>query len=129
MTTATPDTQALPAAAPPPAAPLVQAQDLAVGYGGTAVQQGLDFDIRAGEVFVVAGGSGCGKSTLLRCLVGLAPPLHGRVLYGERDDGHRDDEHGDSRHGRRRDGYLHDACSASGRLSCVRPSARPHAMC
>ncbi len=64
---------------------IVQAEGLAIGYGGAPVQSGLDFTIERGEVFVVAGGSGCGKSTLLRALIGLHRPAAGRVRYGERD--------------------------------------------
>ncbi|HBG95260.1 MAG TPA: polyamine ABC transporter ATP-binding protein, partial [Chromatiaceae bacterium] len=49
-------------------------------YGDTLVQQGLSFDIRRGDVFIVMGGSGCGKSTVMRCLTGLLEPSAGRVL-------------------------------------------------
>ena len=68
-----------------PAQALVRAEGLSLAYGRTTIQSGLDFDIRAGEVFVVAGGSGCGKSTLLRCLVGLHAPATGRVWHGAQD--------------------------------------------
>ncbi|MCX5146097.1 MULTISPECIES: ABC transporter ATP-binding protein [unclassified Streptomyces] len=47
--------------------------------GGPAVLEGLDLDIRPGEVLAVVGPSGCGKSTLLRTLAGLLPPLSGTV--------------------------------------------------
>ena len=66
-------------------AALVRAEDLTMAYGDKLIQRDLNFDIRAGEVFVIVGGSGCGKSTLLRHLVGLQAPAKGRVLYGEHD--------------------------------------------
>src|SRR5271154_3301168 len=42
--------------------------------------QPLDFDIKAGEFFVVVGPSGCGKSTLLKMIPGLLPPSAGEIL-------------------------------------------------
>jgi phospholipid/cholesterol/gamma-HCH transport system ATP-binding protein len=45
----------------------------------------LDFEVNAGEVFVILGGSGCGKSTLLKHMISLYPPLAGRVLINGSD--------------------------------------------
>ncbi len=52
-----------------------------MAFGSLLVQQRLNFQIQAGEVFVVMGGSGCGKSTLLRHLVGLLEPTAGEVMH------------------------------------------------
>ena len=63
---------------------VIETEDLAAGYGGRAVQRGLNLRIRRGEIFVLLGGSGCGKSTVLRTLIGLIPPVAGRVrLLGQ----------------------------------------------
>src|ERR1700716_3556203 len=40
----------------------------------------LDFDIKAGEFFVVVGPSGCGKSTLLKMISGLLAPSTGEIF-------------------------------------------------
>src|SRR5258708_9552119 len=40
----------------------------------------LDFQIHAGEFFVVVGPSGCGKSTLLKMISGLLPPSTGEIF-------------------------------------------------
>ena len=38
----------------------VQVRGLAIQAGGRLVQQGLSFDVLAGEVLVIMGASGCG---------------------------------------------------------------------
>jgi len=45
----------------------------------------VDFDVRAGERFVVLGPSGCGKSTLLKAIGGYLAPVEGEIrLKGQR---------------------------------------------
>jgi len=65
-------------------APII-VQDLSMAYGSRLIQQGLNFEIQRGEIFVIMGGSGCGKSTLLRHLIGLQTPAGGRVLIQGQD--------------------------------------------
>jgi phospholipid/cholesterol/gamma-HCH transport system ATP-binding protein len=49
------------------------------------VHDGLDLDVRRGEVLGVVGGSGSGKSVLLRTIIGLQIPAAGEIeLPGER---------------------------------------------
>ncbi|MCV7011335.1 ABC transporter ATP-binding protein [Mycolicibacterium madagascariense] len=50
-----------------------------LGYGGDPVVDGLDLDVRPGEIMVLTGPSGCGKSTVLRALAGLLPPDAGEI--------------------------------------------------
>ena len=70
--------------------PLIQVRDLVAGYGQEVILEGVSFDVFEGEIFVVLGGSGCGKSTLLKHLVGLYPPLSGRILIDGEDISRRD---------------------------------------
>jgi len=60
--------------------PIIVVEDLVVRYGDRTVLDGVSFEVRQGEVFVILGGSGSGKTTLLRNLVGLMRPASGRIL-------------------------------------------------
>jgi phospholipid/cholesterol/gamma-HCH transport system ATP-binding protein len=62
-----------------PGEPILRVTGLTAGYGTTVVQQGLDFEVRRGEVFVILGGSGSGKSTVLKHIIGLVPPIAGSI--------------------------------------------------
>jgi len=69
-------------------APAIRVRDLTVGYGGTAVQTGLDFEVASGSIFGILGGSGCGKTTVLMNLIGLFEPMGGVVeIFGEERGG------------------------------------------
>jgi len=59
---------------------LIEVRDLTMGYGKRVVLEGINFEVRRGEVFAILGVSGSGKSTLLKHLIGLYPPMRGDVL-------------------------------------------------
>jgi phospholipid/cholesterol/gamma-HCH transport system ATP-binding protein len=57
-------------------------------FGAQRIHDGLDLDVREGEVLGLIGGSGTGKSVLLRSIVGLATPMAGTIeILGRRVDG------------------------------------------
>lgn len=64
---------------------LLEVTDLVVKYGDHTVLEGITFNVRRGETFVILGGSGSGKSTLLRTLVGLLQPASGSVIFDGTD--------------------------------------------
>ena len=59
---------------------LIEVRDLTIGYGDRLVLEGINFDVRRGEVFAILGVSGSGKSTLLKHLIGLYQPIRGDVV-------------------------------------------------
>jgi phospholipid/cholesterol/gamma-HCH transport system ATP-binding protein len=54
-------------------------QGLRTRFGEQVIHDGLDLEVRRGEVFGIVGGSGTGKSVLLRTIVGLQRPERGRI--------------------------------------------------
>lgn len=58
----------------------LQVQGLVKRFGTETILDGIDLQVRHGEVVVILGPSGCGKSTLLRCMNGLEAPSAGRIL-------------------------------------------------
>lgn len=64
---------------------MIEVRGLSAGYGGRVILEGINFNVRRGEVFMILGGSGCGKSTLLKNMIGLYPALAGEVLIGGSD--------------------------------------------
>jgi len=59
--------------------PIISVRDLTKSFGDQRVLDGINLDIRSGEIMVVMGGSGCGKSTFLRHLIGLIDPDAGSI--------------------------------------------------
>jgi branched-chain amino acid transport system ATP-binding protein len=54
---------------------------LRAGYGGKPVLQGLEIEVREGEIVAVIGRNGVGKSTLMKSLIGLVPAMSGSIVY------------------------------------------------
>lgn len=71
---------------------LVEVKDLVAHYGDTKVLDGISFEVRQGEIFVIIGGSGSGKSTLLKHMCGLLTPTSGEIIYQGRDLAAMDEE-------------------------------------
>jgi fructose transport system ATP-binding protein len=62
-------------------APLVfEAQGLIKRYGQVVALDGVDFELRAGEIMAVIGDNGAGKSSLIKALSGATIPDEGSIL-------------------------------------------------
>ncbi|MNS53349.1 Zinc import ATP-binding protein ZnuC [compost metagenome] len=59
--------------------PILSAERLRVGYGDRPLLPSISFAVRPGEQWVVVGRNGSGKSTLLKTMLGLLPPVDGRI--------------------------------------------------
>ena len=60
-------------------APLIKLDRLAIGYDGEPILSGISVSIHRGSFTAILGANGSGKSTLLKTLIGLQPPLRGRL--------------------------------------------------
>lgn len=60
---------------------LIKVENLQKAFGENRVLQGINTEIKKGEVVVVIGPSGSGKSTFLRCLNLLEQPTGGSIYF------------------------------------------------
>ena len=66
----------------PAARPLLEVRGLTKRYPGILALDGVDLDVRSGEVHCLLGQNGAGKSTLIKCVSGLVEPTSGEILFG-----------------------------------------------
>ncbi len=64
---------------------LLEARGLVKRFGGLTATDGVDFDVRAGEVHAVIGPNGAGKTTFVNLLAGELAPDAGTILFNGRD--------------------------------------------
>ena len=69
--------------------PLIEFQDVTLGYRRKPVLERLNFSIYRGEFFGIVGANGSGKTTLLRALLGILKPMRG-TISGQVDAGQAD---------------------------------------
>lgn len=65
--------------------PLLSTDKLVKIYGGRSVVNGVDINVRRGEVVGLLGPNGAGKTTSFYMIVGLVRPNSGRVIFGGQD--------------------------------------------
>jgi phospholipid/cholesterol/gamma-HCH transport system ATP-binding protein len=73
--------------------PIIRIRGLKNAFGESIVHDGLDLDVRRGEILGVVGGSGTGKSVLMRSIIGLQTPVAGEItVFGEPTIGREETE-------------------------------------
>ncbi len=65
--------------------PILRTEKLVKVYGGRAVVNGIDIQLKKGEIVGLLGPNGAGKTTSFYMIVGLVRPHSGRVLFKEQD--------------------------------------------
>ena len=66
---------------PDPASDVIlQARNLVKHYGHVIALDGVDFELRKGEILAVVGDNGAGKSSLIKALTGALRPDSGEIL-------------------------------------------------
>ena len=59
---------------------IMQAKGLVKRYGHVTALDGVDFELREGEILAVIGDNGAGKSSLIKALSGAVVPDEGEIL-------------------------------------------------
>ncbi len=67
------------------AAPVFRLRDVTKRFGGVVAVEGVDFDLRPGEVHALVGENGAGKSTLMKIVDGLYEADEGGLEVGGED--------------------------------------------
>ena len=61
--------------------PLLCIDDVSVGYGEKIVIKDFSLTVNKGDHFLLLGPNGSGKTTLFRLILGIIPPMKGKVEY------------------------------------------------
>ena len=71
----------------------IKVHGLKNAFGDQVIHEGLDLEVRKGEILGVVGGSGTGKSVLMRSIIGLQIPVEGDIeVLGRSITGAQEDD-------------------------------------
>ena len=63
--------------------PVLECRAVERRFGGIVALNGIDLQIRRGEIFGLVGPNGCGKTTLVNAITGFYPPQRGAILLND----------------------------------------------
>ena len=62
--------------------PILEVRKLTKRFGGLTAVNGLDFEVREGEILGMIGPNGAGKSTTFNLIAGTFPASSGEIVFG-----------------------------------------------
>ena len=62
--------------------PILELRGVSKSFGSVQALQGVDFEVRDGEVMALVGDNGAGKSTLIKCVAGINSIDDGQIFFG-----------------------------------------------
>ena len=65
--------------------PLLQLESVDTFYGPIHILQGVNLQVRSGELVCLLGGNASGKSTTLKTVIGIVRPREGHVRFAGED--------------------------------------------
>ena len=66
-------------------APLFEASDISISFGGIRAVDGVSFTVGEGEIFAIVGPNGAGKSTIFNLISRIYEPTGGRLIFDGQD--------------------------------------------
>ena len=71
---------------------MIKIENLKKHFGSKHILDGVNLEIKDGEVTTIIGGSGTGKSTLIKCIIRLLEPDGGKIIVDGKDITHLNNE-------------------------------------
>jgi branched-chain amino acid transport system ATP-binding protein len=65
--------------------PLLEIQDMTVGYGRIEALHGISLSVQDGELVTLIGANGAGKTTTMRAISGIRPLTRGSIIFDGQD--------------------------------------------